>query len=845
MPVRDEPATWPTPWLFFCGCFLIGIWSMPSLVLAAEEAAANQSATDNQPATDAIAATEEFFEKEIRPLLVSRCFTCHGRQADVQGGLSLASRQAILSGGESGPAARPGHADQSLIIQAIRREGLEMPPKEKLPDDEIAKLQRWVAAGLYWPGADEASLKPASSGKFQISADDRRFWSFRPIVDPAIPTVRNAAWPLTPVDAFVLAELEKKKFAPNDLAEPRSLLRRATYDLTGLPPTSEEIREFLADPSPTAFDTAIDRLLASTAYGERWGRHWLDVVRYADTAGDGSDYPVPQAYKYRNYVIDAFNADLPYDQFLREQIAGDILAAESPDSRYAERIIATGYIAVTKRFGYNTNKVFHHLDIADTLDTLGRSILGLSIGCARCHDHKYDPISTADYYALYGIFDSSRYSFPGGEEHKRPADLIPLVPPAEAARLDAAYAAALNEFDERIKAATEQKALLATSIEAGTKASQPETELAALRAQLATAEKLLADLHAAKAARAAQKPYEVAYGVREGEPIDAKVQHRGEPDKLGDEVPRRFLELLGGDLVPAGSRGSGRRELAQWLTRPGNPLTARVMVNRIWQQHFGRGIVNSPSDFGLRGEAPSHPELLDYLATRFVESGWSIKAMHRLMMRSRVYRLSSAARPEMMTADPRNVWHWQFSRRRLSAEELRDTMLVLSGNLDRSPAGPHPFPPVEKWNFSIHYPFFARYDSNRRSVYLMTQRSRKHPYLSLFDAADNNISTAQRLPTTTPTQALYLMNDPFVHEQSTGLAKRLLAAAEPTRIALAYELTAGQLPSAEETAWTESFLAEYAQRAAALGQSGEQQTVSAWSALGRVLLTRNASMYVD
>jgi len=672
----------------------------------------------------------------------------------------------------------------------------------------------------------------------------KQWWSFRAVREQVVPEVQRKEWALSPVDRFVLAKLEEKGLSPAPPVDKRTLIRRATFDLTGLPPTPGEVAEFLADGSPGAFANVVDRLLASPHYGERWGRHWLDVVRYADTAGDGADYPVREAYKYRDYVIRAFNADKPYDEFIREQVAGDLIAAKGQaaaaaaggtcdGAAYSDPIVATGFIAVGKRFGYNTNDAFKHLDIADTIEVLGRSVLGLSIGCARCHDHKYDPVSAADYYALYGIFDGTAYTFPGGEEHQRPEGLVPLVPPAAREAVERAWKEKLAALDDKLKAAAGDKS--EKTPEAKKEAERATRQLKRERDDLA-----------------ANPPYDAAYAVVEsGKPANARIQVRGERHRLGDEVPRGFPKVLGGQTLPPDCKTSGRLELAGWLTDKSNPLTARVMVNRIWQHHFGRGIVNTPSDFGTRGSPPTHPELLDWLARRFMEKGWSVKAVHREMMLSATYQQSAAAAPQSATAggvDPDDTLLWHFPRRRLDAESIRDAMLFASGTLDTSPAGPHPFPPVTEWRFTIHNPFYAVYDNNRRSVYLMVQRQKKHPFLSLFDGADANVSTEDRSTTVTPAQALYLMNDPFVHEKSAALAGRLLKEAgdDGARVRLAYELTQAREPDADEMVRAGMFLGRYREKLASLGgKSQAEQEQAACAAFSRVLLTSNGFLFVD
>ncbi|SIO59037.1 Planctomycete cytochrome C [Singulisphaera sp. GP187] len=743
---------------------------------------------------------EAFFEQKVRPILVASCAKCHGAKKQ-ESGLRLDARAALIQGGDNGPAVVPGDPAKSLLIQAVNHEGdLAMPPGRKLSDEQIGVLKQWVERGMPWPGGDT----PVAIRSSAITDEDRRFWSFQPVAaKPAVPTTADRAWPRTEIDAFILARLETEGLKPAAPADRRTLIRRASFDLIGLPPTPAEVAAFVADPAPDAFARVVDRLLASPRYGERWGRHWLDVVRYADTAGETADFPVREAHLYRDYVIDAFNRDTPYDQFVREQVAGDLIAATDP-ARHAKLVTATGFIATSRRFGFDPQN-YQHLTIQDTIDTVGQTVLGLSLGCARCHDHKFDPISAADYYALYGIFDSTRYAFPGSEEKNRPRDLVPLVPPVEAAAKQKSYDETLARLTAEIK---ESDARRATAEQARTALQQAG-------------------------------PFPMAYGVTEGSPHDARVQKRGEPTMPGEEVPRRFLQILGGDRVPPGS-GSGRLALADWLTRPTNPLTPRVMVNRVWQHHFGRGLVATENDFGRRGLAPTHPELLDDLARRFINGGWSVKSLHRLIMLSSVYQSAGAGD----SAADRLA---RFPRRRLDAEEIRDAMLFTAGTLDTSPAGPHPFPPVESWGFTQHSPFAAVYPSNRRSVYLMTQRLKRHPYLALFDGPDPNSSTPHRSATTVPTQALFFMNDPFVHEQAAALARRLLTA-EPddrARLRLAFETTLSRPPSADDESDALGFLAAERNDLASSGVAPPEADVLAWSALARTLYSRNEFLFID
>ncbi len=994
----------------------------------------------------AAAASEEFFEKQVRLILVTHCQKCHGAKKQ-ESGLRLDTRDMLMQGGDRGAAIDLQDASKSLLLAAVRHEGdLKMPPEKKLDAQQIADLDRWIREGAVWPGNAKATVLVRSG---QITPEERKFWSFQPVGTPAIPDSFGSHESFTPIDRFIGAAWEAKHITPAGLAERRVLFRRATLDLTGLPPEPEATAEFVSDQSPDAFDRVIDRLLATPVYGERWGRHWLDVVRYADTAGETADYPVREAYRYRNYVIAAFNQDKPYDEFLREQIAGDILARQGPREKYAERVTATGYLAISRRFGFDSEN-YHHLTIQDTIDTVGQSVLGLTLGCARCHDHKFDPVTTEDYYALYGIFESTRYAFPGSEQKQRVRAMAPLLPPQEATEKWRIYddqVGRLNEqlqqakqapislklrslddcdgdfelqgvsaggsrgvlvppwnyvgqplitngaqspfkniyrgggvgaffpadgqehavdqglvpvtakqgktlhvsFDFRlaaaeplakgsyrfylgdgakrspavevfiaadgvysqsgdgvkslraISAATWYQVQFTLDLEGGTwsgtisspgeattiepiklasgwngvishvsfdtrghvPGQRPAWEVdnfaisgssfPSLEATLpspppagetADPARILAELHPVLE----NGPCELAYAVVEGTPHNSRIQKRGEPSKLGDEVPRRFLEILGGQQLPSDTTGSGRWELAEWLTETNNPLTRRVLVNRIWQHHFEQGIVSTENDFGTRGQRPSHPELLDYLADRFLTHGWSIKDLHRKIMLSRVYQLGSESPKNAESsadADPANIWLGHFPRRRLDAESLRDSLLAIGGNLDRSVGGQHPFPPLATWGYTQHNPFTAVYDTNRRSIYLMTQRLKRHPFLSLFDGADTNASTPRRLDTTVPTQSLFLMNDPFVHEQSLGVAQRLLHVNEDARRSLAYEIVLGRTPSADELSADQAFLTNYRELLTAAGVPAQQHDLAAWSALARTLMIRNEFLFVD
>ena len=796
------------------------------------------------PAAEPSAEEVEFFEKKIRPILVTHCSECHSRESKKrQGGLLLDSRDGWMRGGDSGAVIVPGDPDKSLLILAVRQtdKDLRMPPKQKLTDTQIADLEAWVKNGAADPRkpavgtVEELRTRPKSGMNLE---DGRKFWSYQPAKDPAVPKVRNATWPRNAVDHFLLTRMEAAGVTPAPAADSRTLLRRVTFDLTGLPPTPAEMDVFLADTSPQAFEKVVDRLLDSPRYGERWGRHWLDVVRYADTCGNASDYPVPQAHRYRDWVIRAFNKNQPYDQFLREQIAGDLLPGGT-DAEQFDRITATGYLAIARRFG-GSRMGEHHLTLEDTIDNLGRAFLGSSISCARCHDHKFDPFTMSDYYGLYGIFESTRYPFPGAEADKKPADFVPLMTVAEIDALLAPHREKLAALDAEIKT------LEVAEAEAKKSPDGPDK-----KAVVDAAAKALAEAQKKRTAVVAEAPaISDAYAVADGKPANTKMQLRGDPKRLGDEVPRHFPAILGGNELPKDSASSGRLQLAEWITDPKNPLTARVMVNRIWQFHFGRGIVQTPNDFGTRGQAPTHPELLDFLATRFVDSGWSVKAMHKLILLSQSWQLASGsdhtALAKNAQLDPSNDLFWKFNRYRLDAESIRDTLLFVGGDLDESPAGTHPFPPQHTWGWTQHNPFVAAYETRRRSIYLMQQRLKKHPYLALFDGADPSSSTGARLPSTTPLQALFVMNDPLAHAESSKFAARAIAASdEQTRIAAAYQIAWNRLPTSDDQQECADFLKQYRDQLAELKTPPDQVELKAWSALTRVLMSGNEFVFVD
>jgi hypothetical protein len=696
----------------------------------------------------------DFFEKRIRPVLVQRCEKCHGPDKQ-KGGLRLDSKAGWIRGGDRGPAIIPGKPDESPLVRAVRHtdDDLAMPPHPaaKLSDGELTDLTDWVRRGA----ADPRGTVATRLGGMSLD-EAKHWWSLQPLKRPDVPVSGEAG--RNPIDAFLDKQILSTGITSTPRADKRTLIRRATFDLTGLPPTIEEVEAFQKDDSSEAFAKIVDRLLASNSYGESWGRHWLDLVRYADTAGENTDHPLPHLWKYRNWVISSFNKDLPYDEFVRLQVAGDLLSSGLPPEEAADRTIATGFLAAARRFGHDIDKDIH-LTIEDAIDTTTKVFMGLTVGCARCHNHKYDPISTEDYYALYGILASTRLPYPGCEPNPLPKNLVSLPTGGD------------------------------------------------------------------------------AYAVAEGTIGDARMHQRGDPEKPGPAIPRRWLEVLGSEKVPPNS-GSGRLALAGWLSTADNPLAARVMVNRIWQGHFGRGIVRTPSDFGSRGIPPTDPALLDWLASEFIASGWRIKSMHRRIMLSEAYQRSVG---QSTDADPENAFQARFDRRRLTAEELRDTLLLAANRLDRTPGGPHPFPPEKDWHYTQHDPFAASFPNDQRSVYQVVIRNRRDPYFSLFDGADPNTSTSERQDTTVPTQALFFLNSKFVHEQSDRIAE--LLGSEPDkakRIDRLYSILLQRLPSESERDRAKKFLTAYAS-----DLPEPERDKAPWAALSRVLIGSNEFLYVD
>ena len=761
------------------------------------------------PTAKAVDAEQrKFFETRIRPALVEHCYECHSTGAKKVGAkLFLDSPKGMLEGGESGPPVVPGEAERSLLIHALRhQDDLEMPPDEPLPQAVIDDFAKWIAMGAPDPRSDNpakaASAKADSEDKY--AAGD--LWSFDPIGNPQPPKVANAEWPRDAIDRFVLAGLEEQKLHPTDDAGPSTLIRRLYFDLTGLPPARSEVEKFV-----TAYETLgqaaveklVDDLLASPHFGERWGRHWLDVARFAESNGNDGlsrNATFPHAWRYRDYVVDALNRDIPYDQFLTEQIAGDLMAKNAGSDEERDRLLtATGFLAIGSKPAKAMNTNFEMDVVADQIDVVCSGVIGLSVACARCHDHKFDPIPTRDYYALAGMFTSTEalWGIAANVSLTAPAtQLHVLKTPAKVERPE--------QLNERIK-----------EIE-----SRSSKNNAAVKKDFAYP---------------AGTP--LAMGVRDRKaPTDCKINLKGDAKKLGEPVPRGFLTAYNANCmseVTIDPKQSGRLQLAEWLTMADHPQTARVMANRVWLHLFGRGIVGTPDDFGVYGERPTHPELLDHLATRLVEDcDWSIKKMIRSIVLSRTYQLDSQADAALVETDPENVFYARHLRRRLDAESLRDAILTASAQLDREPADGSV---IRHFDVLVNHAGNLHEPSNHRSIYLCQLRNSPPPELAAFDLPAALKVTGKRDETVLPTQSLFLLNSEFVAEQSRHFAASLKATEENVdeRIAEAWKRALNREPDGTETAAARYLL-----------ETLEPKS-RAWPALCQSLLVGNEFRYVD
>jgi len=817
------------------------------VVLMCIALAAGEPAVEQQRPT---AEQIQFFETSVRPLLVEQCLTCHGDKKQ-WGGLRLDSREAMLQGGDSGAAVVPGEPDQSLLILAILQadDDLRMPKDDDLTERQIAVLVRWVEMGAPFPAATRAAKRNR----------DPNHWAFQPPAERPVPSVSNSKWPQSALDHFILAKLEAAGLSPTMRADKRTLIRRVTFDLTGLPPTPDEIDTFLADEAPDAFARIVDRLLESPRYGERWGRHWLDVARYADSNGFDENIAHGNAWRYRDYVVAAFNRDKPFDQFVSEQLAGDLMPFNGETQRH-EQLIATGFLSIGPKVLAETDEAKMRMDIIDEqLDTTGRAFLGLTLGCARCHDHKFDPILTADYYALAGIFKSTltmRKYIKVAEWHEH------LLPSAAAtamkADFDATVAARKTAISEFVAAADK---VAGEKHAADSDAKPPENletlfpeaakvELKKLRDELAALEKAGPDLPS-------------AMGVTEDKVTDVAIHVRGDPLKLGDVVPRRTPPVIRGPPEPQfNDKKSGRQQLAEWLVDSRHPLTARVFVNRVWRWHFGQGLVRTTDNFGLLGEAPSHPELLDWLARQFIADGWSVKSLHRLIVMSSTYQQASAAISQMPNVafrsakgrvfrgakgdhDPENRLFGRAEVRRLEAEAVRDALLATSGQLDTTMGGSLLKLKNRAYFFDHTSKDLTTYDSRRRSLYLPIVRNNVFDLFQLLDFPDPAVSTGNRATTVVATQALLMLNSDFVMQAATDFADRLLADSpdDDQRLSRLYVIAFGREPTADERQADRAFLAEVAE-AQSTESDADRRQQQAWATLCHVALAANEFIYV-
>lgn len=783
------------------------------------------AAVADEPESKFAAEDVTFFEKEVFPILRANCFACHGGEPKVQGQFKLTSRADILKGGESGdPGATPGKPESSSLIDAINYSGLEMPPKGKLPQAQIEILTRWVKLGL--PYSDEIVAKTLKRHGAPVVDDEaRNFWAFRPVARPAIPAVKNQDWVRNPVDAFILAQLEAKGFSPAAPASKATLLRRAYYAVTGLPPTPEDVAAFVKDDSEGAYERAVDRLLESRYYGEHWGRHWLDLVRYAETNSFERDNPKPFVWRYRDYVIRSFNEDKPYDQFIREQLAGDELDSPTADSR-----IATGFYRLGLWDDEPADRLLAYYDgLDDIVATTGQTFLGLTVNCCRCHDHKIDPIPQKDYYSFLAFFHGVRH-FDNGN-----GSLRSIASEEDQKK----HQAALDEHHAKIReldrAIAEVDELVKPHLKGGERDDfkrdnrkveilqkyQPEPIAKEVfekyRDQFRERERLR---------RNPPKSGEQALVVTEdgNRAKETFVLLRGNPQSKGDKVGPGFPSVLLSanpaplpEFKPADEgRSSGRRRvLADWIASPSNQLTHRVLVNRVWQYHFGRGLVRSSSNFGYMGTPPTHPELLDYLASEFIGGDMKLKPLHRLLLTSNTFRMGSQASPDAVLKDPENDSYSHFDLRRLTAEEIRDSVLAVSGNLNlKKSEGPSIYPPIPKevlagqsmpgkgWDTS------GPEDAAARSVYVHIKRSLGLPILVAFDAPDPDSPCPVRFTTTQPTQALGTINGEFMQSQAKVFAEQLQKASnEPAeQIRLALNRALQRTPTEKEIARGMQFL---------------------------------------
>jgi cytochrome c553 len=766
-----------------------------------------------------------YFEKNVRPILVNRCYNCHSDAFKEAGGLRVDVGISIFAGGNDGPVLIPGHPEKSLLIERVKsadsKKRMPQETNEALPPAEVTILETWIKNGAAWP--DETEKLPQTPARLAAAYPKLKahYWSWQPLADPVVPVLADKS-SSTNIDHFILAKLQEKKLAQVKEADPITLIRRVSYDLTGLPPTPAEVKEFQKNHSEQAYAKLVDRLLASQQFGERWGRHWLDVARYAESSGPSRNMPYPNAWRYRDYVIDSFNKDIPYNRFIQEQLAGDLLPAATP-AEHDRLLIATGFLALGPKDVNQRFKARFKMDnVDDEIDTVTRSTMALTVSCARCHDHKFDPIPATDYYALAGIFTSTEDDT--GLGSKMGGSSLGYYEPKQLGYLSTASTAAPipKEQIDKLKSETEVarkkfEALQKANAEEAKTPHTPPSESEKQR-RLAIAQdfiqhredlQLIEDL--------GERGYGV-HSVRDGVIADTTVRIRGIEERHGPAVPRGFLTVLNLPNTPQiPTNHSGRLELAQWITRPDNPLSSRVYVNRVWQHLFGVGIVSSLDNFGTTGDQPSNPALLDYLAQDFIRNGWSTKKLVRELVLTHSYRLGSDVPSGYRDIDPADHYVWRHAPRRLEAEEIRDSILASSGQLSLEHPKGSPTMALRMIEMRDDGPVVgsilsAADRSPYRSIYLPLLRDETPRPLAAFDPVTQTLVTGQRDVTTVPTQALFMLNSPFVRQQSLKLASQLLAEphrSDAERTSQAYELVFGHDPTPQDTARIRSFLARY------------------------------------
>jgi hypothetical protein len=802
------------------------------------------------PAADEKAGIE-FFEKHIRPVLVAKCYKCHSSSTkEPKGNLLLDTREGIRMGGDSGSAVVPGQLTDSVLLEAIRWEGLEMPPEEQLPPETIAKFEQWIEMGAQDPRDGKAALI-----RREIDFEKaREFWAFRPIANPK-PPATESTWARTDVDRFVAAKHESRGLKPVNGASPETLARRIYFDLIGLPPTVKQSAAFniaAMKNTTAAVENLVDELLASPHFGERWGRHWMDVVRYGESTGMERNATFPYAWRYRDWIIQSFNDDKPYDRFIREQVAGDLLPHDSPKQR-RDQVMATAFLAIGPKSLNETNDEAFAMDVVDEqIDVTTRAFIGLTASCARCHDHKFDPVPQKEYYSLAGIFRSTEtfYGTDASNGNRNPSRLLSIAPDGTIGQISTkgtGKGSSAGAVQKQLKAERAKLKRFEAQLKKNPDATNVSVQRDKSEARIKQLSKRIKD-H--KDEDVTSKDGEQTMAVLDAaSPADTELRIRGEANDRGDTIPRGFLTIGSvGHIPELDASTSGRLALADWLTQEDNPLTARVAVNRIWQHLFGRGLVATVDNFGANGDRPTHPELLDWLASDFKANGWSVKHTIRRIVTSRVYQLGSESNSASEETNPANDLLWRANHRRLEAESIRDAMLVVSGKLDSEPASGSVVQTVGNGIIgrNLKTDGFGA-DDTKRSVYLPIVRGYVPEILKVFDFPEPSMIYGSRDVTTVATQALYMMNSDFVTAQAEAFAQRLLeddGLNDEARIDRAWQIAFARLPSNSERSDALEFVDQTSQSfESSESESSRQQ--KAWTSLAQSLFASAEFRYVE